>query len=102
MRGRLLEVGRDREEVLANEERAEGAEEERHDQPLVGIEPAYLPHQRVVGDDQHLIGHHSPARSRKKRTSRPGKRKREKANAAIEARKTCPTTRATVTMIVLA
>src|SRR5215212_883828 len=29
--GRLLIVGRDREEVLANEERAEGAEQERHD-----------------------------------------------------------------------
>src|SRR5918993_987923 len=34
---RLLIVGRDREEVLANEEGAEGTEEERHDQPLVGI-----------------------------------------------------------------
>src|SRR5215213_452343 len=55
---RLLIVGRDREKVLANEERAEGTEEERHDQSLVGIEPAYLPHQRVVGDDQHLIRHH--------------------------------------------
>ena len=91
---RLLIVGRDPEEVLANEERAEGAEQERHDQPLVGIEPAYLPHQRVVGDDQYLIGHHEPGEEQEEEASRPGKRKREKAKAAIEARKTCPTTRA--------
>src|SRR5215211_1026705 len=55
---RLLKVGRNGEEILTEEKGAERAEEEGHDQPLVRIEPAELPHQRVSGDDQHLFRHH--------------------------------------------
>ena len=56
--GRFLEILRQREERLAEQERAEPGREERDDQALVRVDPAEIRDGRVVGDDRDLERDH--------------------------------------------
>ena len=48
---------RQRQKVLAEQEGAKGAGQSRQDQSLIGVDPAKVGHQGVVGDDDNLLRH---------------------------------------------
>ncbi len=57
--GRLDQLARNRQEMVAHEERTEGDTRERNDDSGKGVAPAPpIRNQCVVGDDGDLIGHH--------------------------------------------
>jgi hypothetical protein len=56
--GRLLQLLRKLEEVLAHEEDGEGVKEPGQDEGVVGVHPAQVPHKYEEGDDEDVDGDH--------------------------------------------